>query len=333
MTENSVFPGLPKIESPCFDVDVQTIPEKYRSIARSLAEDGYAIIDFPDEKILERSENIKSSLREKFDFELWQEEKWGSGEGLRLTDEWRFNEDVKAIATNDQILETLRAVYGREPFPFQSLNFPVGTQQHPHSDTFHFNSIPERWMCGIWVALEDIEFDQGPLVYYPGTHKWPVLWGEHLGLDLFEKKAPTQSAFDEHLDALIVATGKEKKTFCCKQGQALIWTANLIHGGEKQLNNQKTRWSQVTHYFFEGCTQWRTYQSSLSTGNIVSFEPANILRNSEQLLSQSILDALPEDFDAQGYLSNNIDLVRLGFSSSQATEHYVLYGKDEGRSY
>ncbi len=37
----------------------------------------------------------------------------------------------------------------------------------------HFNSIPQRFMCGVWVAMEDIAPDNGPLHYYPGSHKLP----------------------------------------------------------------------------------------------------------------------------------------------------------------
>jgi ectoine hydroxylase-related dioxygenase (phytanoyl-CoA dioxygenase family) len=30
-------------------------------------------------------------------------------------------------------------------------------------------------MCGVWVALEDMSEGAGPLEYYPGSHKWPIL--------------------------------------------------------------------------------------------------------------------------------------------------------------
>ena len=36
-------------------------------------------------------------------------------------------------------------------------------------------------------------------------------------------------------------------------GQALIWAANLFHGGSPIVDTTRTRLSQVTHYYFEGC--------------------------------------------------------------------------------
>ena len=48
------------------------------------------------------------------------------------------------------------------------------------------------------------------------------------------------------------------------KGQAIIWHANLLHGGAPQTNKAKSRNSQVTHYYFEGAKPWRQLQSSES---------------------------------------------------------------------
>ena len=89
----------------------------------------------------------------------------------RVQDAWVVSESVRSIATAPAVIELLRATYGREPLPFQTLNFRVGSEQRPHSDAMHFNSEPPGFMCGLWIALEDIGPDQGPLVYYPGSHR------------------------------------------------------------------------------------------------------------------------------------------------------------------
>ncbi|MBU9629624.1 phytanoyl-CoA dioxygenase family protein [Burkholderia multivorans] len=51
-----------------------------------------------------------------------------------------------------------------------SLNFRVGTQQPLHTDAVHFSSIPQRSMCGVWVALEDISPESGPVQLVLGSH-------------------------------------------------------------------------------------------------------------------------------------------------------------------
>ena len=91
----------------------------------------------------------------------------------RIQDAWKASAAVKEIARAPAVLDLLREFYGREPLPFQTLNFRVGTQQAPHADAFHFNSDPPGFMCGVWVALEDIDEASGPLVYFPGSHRLP----------------------------------------------------------------------------------------------------------------------------------------------------------------
>src|SRR5215207_9806689 len=71
------------------------------------------------------------------------------------------------------MLGALQELYQRKPLPFQTLNFPVGTEQQPHSDTIHFNSIPAGFMCGVWIALEDMDENNGTLIFYPQSHKLP----------------------------------------------------------------------------------------------------------------------------------------------------------------
>ena len=50
------------------------------------------------------------------------------------------------------------------------------------SDTIHFNSIPNYWMTGVWVALEDVDKNNGALKIIPKSHKWE--WADLLGRTL-----------------------------------------------------------------------------------------------------------------------------------------------------
>jgi len=55
---------------------------------------------------------------------------------------------------------------------------------------------------------------------------------------------------------LITEHRAKTEHFLARQGQALIWCANLLHGGSLQNNPTLTRWSQVTHYFFDDCVYY-----------------------------------------------------------------------------
>ena len=46
-----------------------------------------------------------------------------------------------------------------------------------------------------------------------------------------------------------------------RRGQTLLWASNLLHGGSPQRDKSRTRYSQVTHFFFEGCRYWTPLHS------------------------------------------------------------------------
>ena len=216
----------------------------------------------------------------------------------RVQDAWRISQNVKTLAVAPKILGILKELYGRKPQAFQTLNFPVGTEQLVHSDTVHFNSMPSGYMCGVWVALEDIDMENGPLVYYPGSHKFAEITVEHLAKRILSeqgvlsrflvsvlpnapvfyrfgfwsrhlrsKKTEEIYAYYERFIAEAIQRDSLKPSYgILKKGQALIWSSNLLHGGAPQKDKRRSRHSQVTHYFFEGC---RYYTPVLSFGKSI----------------------------------------------------------------
>ena len=171
----------------------------------------------------------------------------------RIQDAWRIDENVKALALAPGVLTLLEGLYERGPLPFQTINFRIGSQQKAHSDALHFNSKPEGFMCGVWVALEDIDAENGPVVFYPGSHKLPFVTMADAGL---EASAERYGEYERHIEKLIEEEGLEPRYATLEKGQALVWAANMLHGGAPQDDRSRSRHSQVTHYFFEGCRYW-----------------------------------------------------------------------------
>ena len=168
----------------------------------------------------------------------------------RVQDAWQFSPAVRELALLPSVLEQLGDIYGRRPVPFQTLNFEFGTQQRHHSDLVHFNSLPSRFMCGVWVALEDVDESNGPLFYYPGSQRLPDPFFQHLGL---QPSLASYNVYEIVQRALVEAAGLQPVELHARAGDALVWSANLVHGGSPVLSPGRTRWSQVTHYFFADC--------------------------------------------------------------------------------
>lgn len=173
----------------------------------------------------------------------------------RIMDAWRVSGNVNALALAPGVLPALEELYGRRPLPFQTLNFRLGTEQPAHSDAIHFNSEPAGYMCGAWVALEDIDMDCGPVVYYPGSHRLPELTLADIGEDADEVR------YSEYVAGLIEREGLEPHYATLRKGQVFVWASNLLHGGSPRRGPRRTRHSQVTHYFFEDCEYWSPLRS------------------------------------------------------------------------
>ena len=273
------LPGVPLVESPLFDEAVAELEldEPTKAIAMQLHHQGWAVLDFPEADLDLLAERIKQSLHPHYDWDAWRTKGWKNNDGLRIQDAYKFNADVQRVATNPQIIALLSTLYGRRAWPFQTLNFPVGTQQHYHTDSVHFSSVPERFMCGVWLALEDVGPEQGPLMYFSGSHRWPIYVNEHIGFCRAGKTdPPSQEPFEDLWAALIRVNRLEPVHFHAKKGQALIWAANLLHGGSRQINPELTRWSQVTHYYFDGCSYYSPMESDPFYGRIFFRKPEDI---------------------------------------------------------
>lgn len=171
-------------------------------------------------------------------------------EGNRIADGWTRCDAILNIATHAKILDLLSQLYGRRAFPFQTLNFVYGSQQSAHADTYHFNAKPDEFMCGVWVALEDVSPEAGPLFYYSGSHVLAATERSEL------PGQQTYGDYENHIDQTLKERGFEAESALLKKGQALIWTANLVHGGSPRHDPNLTRHSQVTHYYFDGCAYY-----------------------------------------------------------------------------
>jgi hypothetical protein len=319
------LPGVPAIESPFLShyfPPTTSDPELMR-IATEMHTQGYSALSFPDSNLDQLSQKIINDLTPQFDFHSWRNKPDAKRAGLRIQDAYKTNSAVKALACNPQILDLLAKLYGRKPIPFQTLNFPVGSQQHFHTDSVHFSSLPAGFMCGVWIALEDIGPEQGPLMYYPGTHRWPTYCNDEIGA--YPNSKDGQSRYEALWQALVNEAGIEPKAFYAKKGDALIWAANLLHGGMPHFNEELTRWSQVTHYYFEGCTYYTPLFSSPAHGLWHYRTPTNIL-NGE--LVRNSLETHPKDFDPERYLELNPDVKA---ADSDPYEHFLRFGAIENR--
>jgi ectoine hydroxylase len=158
---------------------------------------------------------------------------------------------VKEITFKKELTDILSFLLDTEVVPFQTINFITGSQQRAHSDSIHMTTYPLGYLIAVWIALEDINENNGPLFYYPGSHKLPYLlnddFNEGENFLLLGKKNYTD--YEDVLEALVKKKQYAAKEFYAKKGNVFIWHANLVHGGAPIINKGSTRKSMVIHYY------------------------------------------------------------------------------------
>lgn len=166
----------------------------------------------------------------------------------------RHSAMIKAVGKDPALMELIGILLNGEAALFQSINFIYGSEQATHSDAFHMSTYPLGGLLGAWFALEDIHPDNGPLHYYPGSHRLPYFNNadfHNQGSKYFKGKQ-SYPAYTAMLSQKIEDGGFKKEVFQARKGDLLLWHANLMHGGEPHQNRERTRKSMVFHYFKKG---------------------------------------------------------------------------------
>ena len=300
--------NLPWVESPFFSDIIKTknIPEEDKKLASEYYENGFIVLSniFTNELI----DQIKSEMNDKGFNENFPIQTFRNN--IRIQDLWQYSDSVKELACHPKIMDTLKMLYEREPVPFQTLNFKVGTQQKAHSDTLHFSSLPARYMCGVWVALEDITEDNGPLFYYPGSHRNPEYNFSDFKNTTEDTSYENYPEYETCMEDLMEKSSYKKKKFLAKKGDALIWSSNIIHGGSPVEDPQSTRYSQVTHYYFENCIYYTPMLSNMVT--------------KELFIRRNLVDIKTGQIAEQNFNGNNAQLVRTRGSLYAINNHIKL---------
>lgn len=158
--------------------------------------------------------------------------------------------EIKQVMQHPALLAVLKEKIGGEIVPFQSINFHYGSEQSAHSDSIHMSTYPEGGLIAAWVALEDVTEENGPLFYYPGSHKWPYASNRDIGASTSWMLSPNPNKmYENYISDKIASSDIKAEVYCAKKGDVLIWHANLLHGGMPHQNKNKTRKSLVIHYF------------------------------------------------------------------------------------
>ena len=172
----------------------------------------------------------------------------------RVMNAHRKSDAARGLVDDERLRQVLELIMGRRAELFQTISFARGSQQSAHSDAFHMMTEPPGYLVGVWVALEDIAEDAGPVFYLPGSHRLPYVMTEDLDLEATSPllTADKGRAYVARMREVVGSAGIEPRPFTASAGDVLVWHHNLLHGGSAIERQGATRRSLVAHFFAEG---------------------------------------------------------------------------------
>lgn len=148
------------------------------------------------------------------------------------------------------IVRFLTLIFEDDPLLFQSHKFDRGSAQGMHQDTAYVVTSAPLELAATWIALEDIRPGTGELMYYEGSHRLDdYLFGR--GRKHWDPERDGDEAherFLRHLEQDPPKLGMTRRTFLPRKGDAMIWAADLAHGGSPVADPTSTCKSIVGHY-------------------------------------------------------------------------------------
>jgi len=235
--------------------EVEAIDKKYEALSSEVkdqvagfGDDGYAIIKgfFSEERVDAINSEVDRML--------------ATGEvSYKYQNKIMFaihkSQLIYDMGADGDLMKVLDYLQGEKTSLFQSINFKTGSNQRTHSDAIHMSTFPRGRMIAVWVALEDMSLENGPLHYYPGSHRLPYVMNEDFGnaSSRWWLGPKEYSDYEDRIAEIIEEKKLKKDVFVAQKGDVLIWHANILHGGEKVVDPYSTRKSVVFHYYADKC--------------------------------------------------------------------------------
>lgn len=167
-------------------------------------------------------------------------------EVYKLNNLFARRSEIRQVALAPKLRKACAKLLGGEPLICNSLNFERGSQQDFHIDTWYMPPPVDDRMVAASIAIDDVDSDNGPMAFYPGSHLIPAYRFSDGRLNEIREESPQCRAY---LQREIAARGLQEVEFRGKSGDVFIWHAQLLHAGRPIRDMARTRSSLVVHYW------------------------------------------------------------------------------------
>jgi ectoine hydroxylase-related dioxygenase (phytanoyl-CoA dioxygenase family) len=167
---------------------------------------------------------------------------------FRFMDFHSISGATKAVMMNSKVVRFLELAFGQPPVAMQTLMFEYGSEQDWHQDFPYVVPRILSHLAASWAACEPITPENGPLEYFPGSHRFPFFdWGNG-SLTYAHDDYAKVGKFADYLRERAAQEGIQPVQLAAEKGDVFLWHAALAHRGAPVLRKGATRRSIVSHY-------------------------------------------------------------------------------------
>jgi phytanoyl-CoA hydroxylase len=172
----------------------------------------------------------------------------------------RIDADAEWGMLHPRILDVTEALIGPDVYALQSMMFlnpPGRGGQGWHQDSYYIKTHPDT-MLGAWIALEEVDEDNGCLWVVPGSNHEPIYPPDGLNggnvhaLNAFKDLSAVHhvSHLDDEVNTLskVVAKYPPPISVPMKPGDVLFFHSHLFHRSYPNRTGDRYRRSYVCHY-------------------------------------------------------------------------------------
>lgn len=141
---------------------------------------------------------------------------------------------IRRIVFHDRLKNLLRAIMGDEPVMIWNVFYymPPGARGFPYHQDDYWNRVGPGTGITAWIALDDVDAENGALRVVPGTQNFPIQrpQAERTGYYLTDQGLPVPQGYQPR----IVPVGR---------GDVLFFNGRLIHASAR--NDSRDRWRRA----------------------------------------------------------------------------------------
>lgn len=172
-----------------------------------------------------------------------------SGSLLPVMNPHRERPELLETMADERVTSVVTRLMDGRPVGLQTQYFfcrPGTRGFSAHQDNYYVRA-PEDKFVSAWLALEDVEAENGALIVLPGSHREPVL-------DVHDIPQPSTYGQDPNHNRQECIVGKDypRVSVAVRQGGVVFLHSHVVHSSNDNVTNSRFRRVLLMTYLAEG---------------------------------------------------------------------------------